>query len=102
MRLSKIIEILENKAIAFYKKNKDSIPRYILILFIILYAAGFIVHSVTTGLHNFYSGESEKLFTVSITKNIIIFFINLIFFVLSIDNCNSISSIVNPLVLISL
>ena len=36
MRLSKIIEILENKAIAFYKKNKDSIPRYILILFIIL------------------------------------------------------------------
>ena len=70
MRLSKIIEILENKAIAFYKKNKDSIPRYILILFIILYAAGFVVHSVTTGLHNFYSGESEKLFTVSITKNI--------------------------------
>ena len=37
MRLSKIIEILENKAIAFYKKNKDSIPRYILILFIVLY-----------------------------------------------------------------
>ncbi len=34
MRLSKIIEILENKAIAFYKKNKDSLPRYILILFI--------------------------------------------------------------------
>ena len=70
MRLSKIIEILENKAIAFYKKNKDSIPRYILILFIILYAAGFVVHSVTTGLHNFYSGESARLFTVSITKNI--------------------------------
>ena len=70
MRLSKIIEILENKAIAFYKKNKDSIPRYILILFIVLYAAGFVVHSVTTGLHNFQSGESEKLFTVSITKNI--------------------------------
>ena len=56
MRLSKIIEILENKAIAFYKKNKDSIPRYILILFIILYAAGFVVHSVTAGLHNSYSG----------------------------------------------
>ena len=28
----------------------------------------------TLGLHNFYSGESEKLFTVSITKNIILRF----------------------------
>ena len=70
MRLSKIIEILENKAIAFYKKNKDSIPRYILILFIILYAAGFIVHSVTTGLHNFYSGSNDNLFIIDPVKNI--------------------------------
>ena len=70
MRLSKIIEILENKAIAFYKKNKDSISRYILILFIVLYAAGFLVHSVTTGLHNFQSGENVKLFTLDPIKNI--------------------------------
>ena len=68
MRLSKIIEILENKAIAFYKKNKDSIPRYILILFIILYAAGFVVHSVTTGLHNFYSGSNDNLFIIDPVK----------------------------------
>ena len=70
MRLSKIIEILENKAIAFYKKNKDSIPRYILILFIILYAAGFVVHSVTTGLHNFQSGSNDNLFIIDPVKNI--------------------------------
>ena len=70
MRLSKIIEILENKAIAFYKKNKDSIPRYILILFIILYAAGFVVHSVTTGLHNFYSGSNDNLFIIDPVKSI--------------------------------
>ena len=70
MRLSKIIEILENKAIAFYKKNKDSIPRYILILFIILYAAGFVVHSVTTGLHNFYSSSNDNLFIIDPVKNI--------------------------------
>ena len=74
MRLSKIIEILENKAIAFYKKNKDSIPRYILILFIILYAAGFVVHSVTTGLHNFQSGSNDNLFIIDPVKNIKVLF----------------------------
>lgn len=74
MRLSKLIEKIENKAIDFYRKNKDSIPRYILILFIILYAAGFVVHSVTTGLNNFYSGESERLFTVDPIKNILSLF----------------------------
>ena len=70
MRLSKIIEKIENKVIALYEKNKDSIPRYILILFILLYAVGFTVHSVTTGLHNFQSGSNDSLFTVSPVENI--------------------------------
>lgn len=70
MRPSKWIAKLEDRAIAFYEKNKDRLPRYILIALILLYAVGFIVHSVTTGLHNFYSGESAKLFTVDPVKNI--------------------------------
>lgn len=70
MRLSKLIEKLENRVTAFCKKNKDSIPGYILIALILLYAAGFLIHSVTAGLENIWRGGEEPLFTLDPIKNI--------------------------------
>ena len=70
MRLSKLIEKLENRVTAFCKKNKDSIPRYILIALILLYAAGFLIHSITAGLANVWQGGDEPLFTLDTLKNI--------------------------------
>ena len=70
MRPSKWIERLEDRAIAFYEKNKDRLPRYILIALILLYAAGFIIHSAVTGLNNVWRGGDEALFTLNPVKNI--------------------------------
>ena len=70
MRPSRIIAKAEEWIIAFYKKNKDSIPRYILIALILLYAAGFLIHSVTAGLENIWRGGEEPLFTLDPIKNI--------------------------------
>ena len=70
MRPSKWIARLEDRAIAFYEKNKDRLPRYILIALILLYAAGFIIHSAVTGLNNVWRGGDEPLFTLNPVKNI--------------------------------
>lgn len=61
MRPSKWIAKLEDRAIAFYEMNKDRLPRYILIALILLYAAGFIIHSAVTGL-TIYGGEETSRF----------------------------------------
>ena len=70
MRPSKWIARLEDRAIAFYEKNKDRLPRYILIALILLYAAGFIIRSAVTGLNNVWRGGDEPLFTLNPVKNI--------------------------------
>lgn len=70
MRPSKWIAKLEDRVIAFYEKNKDRLPRYILIILILLYTAGFIIHSAVTGLNNVWRGGKEPLFTLNPVKNI--------------------------------
>ena len=70
MRPSKWIARLEDRAIAFYEKNKDRLPRFVLIALILLYAAGFIIHSAVTGLNNVWRGGDEPLFTLNPVKNI--------------------------------
>ncbi len=70
MRPSRIIAKAEEWIIAFYKKNKNKLPRYVLIALILLYAAGFLIHSVTAGLENIWRGGEEPLFTLDPIKNI--------------------------------
>lgn len=70
MRLSKIIEKAEDKLKESYDCHKDRISRYILIAFISLYAAGFVIHSITAGIRNVWQKTNEPLFTVNPIKNI--------------------------------
>ena len=70
MRPSRIIAKAEERIIAFYKKNKEKLPRYVLIALILLYTAGFLIHSIVTGLNNVWRGGEEPLFTLDPFKNI--------------------------------
>ena len=70
MRPSRIVAKAEEWIISFYKKNKEKLPRYVLITLILLYAAGFLIHSVTAGLANVWQGGDEPLFTLDPLKNI--------------------------------
>ena len=70
MRPSRIVAKAEEWIISFYKKNKEKLPRYVLIAIILLYAAGFLIHSVVTGLNNVWRGGEEPLFTLDPFKNI--------------------------------
>ena len=70
MRPSRIVAKAEERIISFYKKNKEKLPRYVLIALILLYIAGFLIHSVTAGLANVRQGGDEPLFTLDPFKNI--------------------------------
>jgi len=70
LQLSKLLEKAESKIKALYDKFNPQLPRYATFVFLVLFAAGFVIHSVTTGLNNFWMGRNEPLFTINPFENI--------------------------------
>ena len=85
-RLSSLVEKAENKIIELWQKHKSAMPKIIGIIFLFLYAYGFVVRSLISAYRNVWENGKYPLFSLDPLANISAVFtktgIGLIFFIL--------------------
>ena len=69
-RLSEKLKVLEDKINGFFSKQKDKLPKLILLGTVILYFYGMVVRLIGVGALNFRNASNEEWFTLNPFKNI--------------------------------
>ena len=69
-RLSEKLKVLEDKINGFFSKQKDKLPKLILLGTVILYFYGMVVRLIGVGALNFRNATNEEWFTLNPFKNI--------------------------------
>ena len=69
-RLSEKLKVLEDKINDFFSKEKDKLPKLILLGIVILYFYGMVVRLIGVGALNFRNATNEEWFTLNPFKNI--------------------------------
>lgn len=69
-RLSEKLKVLEDKTNGFFSKEKDKLPKLILLGTVILYFYGMVVRLIGVGALNFRNATNEEWFTLNPFKNI--------------------------------
>ena len=71
MRLSKLMEKLEQKIEALYTKHRNELPKLIFLLFLILYFYGIFVRFIVIGIESTFVGTDEPIYTLNPIRNIL-------------------------------